>query len=125
MFYALQADPSYWGSKVNLFVAAAPVTRLDHTTNPLIKLMATIQDQLRDTLFFFHVYSILGDAVSSAGIHLVCGTLPQVCQFIEGFAITHDPKLDDPDRFQVYMGHFPSSASLQSLLHYAQSTRDH
>jgi len=79
MFYALSADPSYWGSKINLFVAAAPVTRLDHTTNPLIKLMAQIQGTLRDTLYFFHVYSLLGDAVSSAGVHLVCGTIPSFC----------------------------------------------
>ena len=44
---------------------------------------------------------------------------------MEGFAITHDPKLDDEDRFQVYMGHFPTAASVQSLLHFAQSIKDH
>jgi len=99
MFYALQAEPEYWGQKVNLFVAAAPVTRLDHTTNPLIKLFAQIQGTLRNTLYFFKVYSLLGDAVTSAGVHLVCGTIPSLCQFLEGFAITHDPSLDDEDRF--------------------------
>ena len=39
--------------------------------------------------------------------------------------ITHNPSFDDTDRFQVYMGHFPAAASLQSLVHYGQSCRDH
>jgi hypothetical protein len=34
--------------------------------------------------------------------------------------VSSDPSLDDPDRFQVYMGHFPSGASTQSFYHYAQ-----
>jgi hypothetical protein len=40
---------------------------------------------------------------------------------MEGFLITTDPKLDDKERFQVYMGHFPAGASTQSIYHYAQS----
>jgi len=44
---------------------------------------------------------------------------------MEGFAITHDPSLDSEDRFQVYMGHFPAGASVQSLWHYAQNINSH
>ena len=76
MFYALQANPSYWNSKINLFVAAAPVTRLDHTTNPFIKFISEFTKQVEDAFLLFHVYHILGDEVTSVGIHLVCGVVP-------------------------------------------------
>jgi hypothetical protein len=33
---------------------------------------------------------------------------------------SHNPDLDDLDRFKVYMGHYPSGASIQSLMHYGQ-----
>ena len=39
--------------------------------------------------------------------------------FAEGFLITKNPLLDDPTRFNVYMGHFPAGASVQSLIHFA------
>lgn len=44
---------------------------------------------------------------------------------MEGFIITHDTSLDDEDRFQVYMGHFPAGASVQSFWHYAQQINSH
>ena len=125
MFYALQAQPAYWNTKINLFVAAAPVTRLDHTTNPLIKFICQFTKPLEDAFNLFHVYRVLGDDVTSFGVHLVCGVLPQFCKILETLAITHNPSYDDTERFQVYMGHFPAAASAQSLIHYGQSCRDH
>ena len=43
-----------------------------------------------------------------------------MCQFGEGLLITQTPDLDDPERFQAYMAHFPAGASVQSLMHYGQ-----
>jgi len=51
---------------------------------------------------------------------IFCSLLPDVCKFNEGLIVTSDPALDDTARYQVYMGHFPSGVSIQSLLHYAQ-----
>lgn len=50
---------------------------------------------------------------------ITCGLIPDLCKLVEGFLITKDPSLDDTDRFQVYMAHFPAGASLQSIIHYA------
>jgi len=74
-------------------------------------------------LYLIHVYHLL-DGFQSAATKAACGLFPKFCQFAEGFLITKDPSLDDPDRFQVYMGHFPAGASLQSLVHYGQMIRD-
>mmetsp|Transcript_7244 Transcript_7244/g.6365 ORF Transcript_7244/g.6365 Transcript_7244/m.6365 type:complete len:80 (-) Transcript_7244:578-817(-) len=43
MFIGLSMNQAYFKEKVNLFVALAPIARLDHTMSNIIKLMA---DQL-------------------------------------------------------------------------------
>ena len=37
MFIGASMTPNYFNSKINLFVALAPVVRLDQTTNSLFK----------------------------------------------------------------------------------------
>lgn len=118
MFYGLSDKPEYWESKMNLFVALAPVTQLSHTTCDLFKYLAWSAKYVVDVFDALHIYSILGP-VSSAATEAVCSVLPDLCKLIEGFVITHDPKYDNSDRFQVYMGHYPAGASLKSVQHYA------
>jgi hypothetical protein len=98
MFYALQAEPDYWKSKLNLFVALAPVTRLQNTTSDLFKYSAKAVNLIQDAFNFAHVWSTLGQG-SAAATKIACGLVPSFCQLMEGFLITHDPKLDDEDRF--------------------------
>ena len=38
--------------------------------------------------------------------------MPEFCKVAQSFMVTSDHNLDDTDRFQVYMGHFPSGGSL-------------
>ena len=118
MFYALQAEPAYWASKLNLFVALAPVTRLQNTTSALFKYSAKAVKPIQAAFDFAHIWSVMGQG-SAAATKVACGLVPSFCQLMEGFLITHDPSLDDEDRFQVYMGHFPAGASVQSIVHYA------
>jgi len=37
MYYALAKPNNAWGDKLNLFIALAPVTRVDHTMSDLFK----------------------------------------------------------------------------------------
>ena len=124
MVYALTESQEYWKSKVNLFVALAPITRLDHTTNGLLSFFAGAVSLVGNTLTLFHVYDLFGSGTSvlTKG---VCGIIPNSASSWRGFVITHDPSLDSEDRFQVYMGHFPAGASVQSLWHYAQNINAH
>ena len=48
---------------------------------------------------------------------------PKFCLFLEGILITDDPSLDDPARYEAFMGHFPGTMSVQNLLHYLQLMR--
>lgn len=104
---------------MNLFVALAPVTRLDHSTSELFVYLSQVGDQMRDILYAIGVYHLL-DGWQSTVMRAACKVLPPVCRLAEGFLITKNPLLDDPDRFNVYMGHFPAGASVQALIHYAQ-----
>lgn len=54
----------------------------------------------------------------SAGV--VCAIVPSFCQYMEGFITTQNPDFDDPDRFQVYMGHSFAGTNVKSLYHYTQ-----
>jgi hypothetical protein len=84
-----------------------------------MRYISEFQHLINDTLNLLKVYHLLG-APASVATKVLCGTLPKICQFGEGFLITQNPWLDDPARFQDYMGHFPAGASTQSLIHYAQ-----
>jgi len=123
MFYALATKPAFWAQRLNLFVAFAPVTRVDNTTSELFKYGAKASGLIKSTLYLAHQYEILGPFESQIS-KITCGLLPDFCKFAEGFLITQDPKLDDTDRFQVYMGHFPAGASVQSFIHYAQEINE-
>lgn len=120
MFYGLSHQGDFWKERLNLYVALAPVTNLAHTTSELFVNLSQVEKELQDILYAFHIYSVLGDSVTSAAMKVTCGLVPEFCQFAEGFLITSDPSLDNEERFQVYMAHFPTGASIQSLIHYAQ-----
>ena len=98
MFYGISSNQSYFKSKVNLFISAAPITRLDHTTNDLLQVFAGAVTLIGDTLYTFHIYDIFGSG-SAMISGAVCGIIPSFCKLMESFAITHDASLDDDDRF--------------------------
>lgn len=118
MFYQLSKPNTDWKDKINLFIALAPVTRLDHSSSDLMTFFAKGADSLRNALYLIHVYHLL-DGWQSDVMQAACKVFPPLCQLAEGFLITKNPLLDDPTRFNVYMGHFPAGASVQSLIHFA------
>jgi hypothetical protein len=121
MFYSISDRPDFWKERLNLFTALAPVTRLEYTKNDALKyLHGLASNWLMNAMYTINIYELFGDDFSQTTLHLVCGIAPGICQFAEGFIITQNPDLDDTPRFQIYMGHFPTSASLQSLIHFAQ-----
>ena len=75
MFYALSAFPDFWESRLNLFVALAPVTALSHCTAALFKYGSRIIGPLQEAFNIAHVYSILGP-VSATGTKIACGMIP-------------------------------------------------
>lgn len=111
MFFALSTNEAFWKERLNLYVALAPITRLDHTESAVFKALAANVGFLQKIFDWARVYSILGPW-SSYGSKIFCSSVPEACQFAETFLITNDTTLNDIDRFKVYMGHFPAGASV-------------
>ena len=87
MFYALSKHEDFWAERLNLFVALAPVTRLDHTASPLFKYFAGLGGTLSSVLSVFDIYDMLGQS-SNWALKIICKPLPFVCEVGEGFFIT-------------------------------------
>ena len=47
MFYGISAHQEEWKERLNLWIALAPVTRLDHSKSMLIKLAAKFDLQIQ------------------------------------------------------------------------------
>lgn len=51
---------------------------------------------------------------------ILCGTIPQICQFGAKIVADADPNVDDSKAARVYFGHFPSGSSTKCLEHFSQ-----
>jgi lysosomal acid lipase/cholesteryl ester hydrolase len=78
MFYALSADPTFWKSRVSIFIAFAPVTRLDNTRSKLLKDVAFSYQAFKTAFDIAKVYDLLGP-FASEGTKIACGVLPDFC----------------------------------------------
>ena len=82
-------------------------------------------DELADTADLLGIHELLGANWFTSGISsLFCSNIPEFCLLISELFVTHNPDLDDSDRFAVYMGHQPNGTSVKSILHYAQNLRE-
>lgn len=120
MFYALAAHPDYWKNKLNMFVALAPVSSLHNSTAYFLKTAAKFYTEIKAAANLVGIYSLLTPGIPSKLVTAFCTTVPSICNDLQVFATSYDLTHDDLDRFAVYMGHYPSGISLQSLYHYSQ-----
>ena len=50
----------------------------------------------------------------------LCHFVPSLCKYGLKQLVDIDPEVDNLERANVYLGHFPSGAGYKALLHYAQ-----
>ena len=106
MFAALSENQSYFADKVPIFVALGPVTKVSHTEAELAKFSVNFYDELADTCSLLGIHELLGANWFTSGVsQLFCSNIPEFCKLISALFVTHNPSLDDNDRFGVYMGH--------------------
>lgn len=118
MFYAMANKPDYWKSKLNLFVALAPVSSLTHCSASLLTTAAKLEPEMRSASSLLGLYSIFTPGLDTSLVSAFCGQVPDFCNEFQRFISTSDPNADDADRFSVYLGHYPAGSSLQSVWHY-------
>jgi len=125
MYYGLSEMQSYFESKVSVFVALGPVTKIPNTGAAALQWACHFYDTLDDAVNLFDYYEFLGsNFITDAATKLFCGAVPEFCVLIEEMFCTSDPDADDQDRFQVYLDHNPNGSPTKSVLHYAQDIKE-
>jgi len=121
MFYALAHDEEWFASRVSLFLAFGPVLSLSHASSDLLYFVAFNEKLIDDTCELFGIYEMFpANWLDTGAMRLMCGVIPQLCDFGAYLICDEDADLDDKDRLDDYMGHFPAGTSLRCLDHYGQ-----
>ena len=114
MFYALATNEASIKDKVNLFVALAPVTRLDHCTNSLINKWTT--GTLEPFLRFMGANALFGPKIQ-ATLGLTCSLMRSLCDEIEGFNGKDNGGINISD---IHNFRSPDTASTKELDHFSK-----
>uniref|UniRef100_A0A7S3CLY6 Uncharacterized protein n=1 Tax=Strombidium rassoulzadegani TaxID=1082188 RepID=A0A7S3CLY6_9SPIT len=117
MFTALTYNFGDLRSKLNSFVALAPVLQLGNSPNKLLRSMVKKKSQIRDVCLKTNFYEFLGNGYDKAG-SIVCLYLP--CELFDYI----DPKYNRADAAQLSRKRPSSNASLKQLVHFAQLMKD-
>lgn len=111
---------TYFKEKVNIFVALAPIARLDHTMSNLLKLIASELDFIEylvvDVLGYYDMFppGFLDNELTA----LFCSMIEPVCDaFLELFCDL-DTDVDNMDRMSSYLTHIPAGAGYMDFVHY-------
>jgi hypothetical protein len=113
--------PDYYYEKVNLFVALAPAVFMSHCSAELLVDLSKHWGILQRLIQRWGLYDIisLNWWETQASIDL-CHFVPSICRLgLESLADIN-PDVDNLERGNAYLGHFPDGAGYKALLHYAQ-----
>lgn len=124
MFRLAAENPSFVEDSISSFIGIGPVIVPAGSKAVVVETVLPIQDYLYDMLHFAHYY-VIGqpNKFSSYAINYVCSAVPTVCMDFEKLIASNDIELSAPDRFEAYMGHYPSGGSLNVVFHYLQQMR--
>lgn len=120
-FIGSSLKPDFYKEKVNLFVALAPIVRLDHATNKLMTTAAPLYKIIEPLVKVSGFYSLFdqGKFTKLLESH-VCKVIPHFCEALgEGF-FDFDGKIDNAARWADKLAHNPAGAGWRNIAHYAQ-----
>ena len=113
-------------SKIKLFFALAPVTRLRNVSWNIKKLAST-----KDTIYFFYnffgIYEVLpASRFKKFAGSLMCNWIPYICKSISNVLNSQygeGSKNLNETRLPIYFYHRPAGTSLKNLMHYFQEVK--
>lgn len=121
-FAAFSTDKDI-ASKVDLFVALAPVAKVGHVSSPLLKALAAVHlDEL------FRILGMKEFLPSTALLKIllpgICTITPKTCENVLCVLMggCDSPSLNQT-RLPVYLAHDPAGTSVQNMGHWSQSVR--
>lgn len=112
--------PEWYKDTFDLFVALAPIVRLDNNKNALMTIASQEWKLLASLVQDLHLYNLLPRTGASKVLGEFCKVLPSICSAMnEGFAPWHKD-IDNNSRAGDKFAHDPSGAGWRNLIHYAQ-----
>ena len=121
MFYALATNEAFFAERVNVFISLGSVLQMNSCKSKLLYFMGIHDKLLLDTTDLLGINEIFpANWLVTGSMRLICGAIPQICEFGTYLIVDEDLSLDDASSLQVHMSHFPSGTSMRCLAHYGQ-----
>ena len=112
--------PEYYRENFNVFVALSPVAKLDNCTAEGFMILADELDDLKyllvDTLGWYNFFN--PDDIGRNTTLTICRNVPQLCTSLLMLLGDPDPSIDNMDRAETIVTHFPSGAGWRTYFHY-------
>ena len=123
MFLAASLNPNYFATKINVFIAMAPVASTEHLAIKPLRAAANrirILEFLMTRIFSFYDW-FPHMALESEAVDTFCLFESELCLNI--LSELFDPEIDNLERFEMGVGDFPSGQTYRAMVYYAQSIR--
>ena len=118
-------EDDFYADKISIFIALAPMTKIPNADSPIIDYIAQNYFNACDTADLLGMLEVFEpDFKEKTSAMFFCKKLPALCEMIDKFQFTKEPKFDDPERKKVFMHHFPHATSLKTVFHYIQNARE-
>jgi hypothetical protein len=120
MFCALSENLPFFRERMNLFIALAPVVRVDSCSSGIIKKLGekdTLEKMIKK-LKVHELFSSKGKNNSAAAfLHKIS---PEIGNLGIKMLADDDPKQINQAQLDAFMAHFPSGSSVKSVRHFRQ-----
>eukprot|EP00347_Sterkiella_histriomuscorum_P002574 403367625 len=119
MFCALSENMDFFKERMNLFVAYAPVVKVDGVTSSIIKMVKNNQkvDKFMKKYGMYELTPLKKNNKSVAYMHKL---FPGVSNFGVKLLSDENPAECDRKSLESFLAHYPSGTSLKSILHFKQ-----
>ena len=112
--------PDYFHGRVNLYVALAPVVRLDHAG---LDTIGAVSDQLASLMQLLGIYDFIDFKDKTGALQYLCKAFPTTCEWVDEGIWDYDASVDNTQREFVKLANCPAGAGWKNLIHYAQIAR--
>ena len=119
MFIGASMMPDYFNNKVDLFIALAPIVRLDHSTNTAMVAASQIVDPLSTIIETLGIHNLVPrTAVITDLMGYVCKLSPHLCVALEEGFFDWNSEIDNANRYPDKEAHSPSGSGWRNIVHY-------
>ena len=122
IFAAMSIIPEYFQANLNGIISLGPVSNLANIGSTFFSLLAN--SKLDYILSYLGINEFLPNLNAVNEIKsLLCNKLHIICDGVLELIMDANAADDDPDKIDVFHGHFPSGTSLRDVMHFSQLVR--